>query len=362
MARADQRHPNENPKLNPGEYLPLRAMAFQKNAGESQACSARGTRDESITAYLFQYNFEILTAPELSGINEVVIGGENVTIYAPFRSRAADPRFVEPIEMATVPHRPNTTPPDFDSLSASPVQVSTQEAFRRADSLRIDCFKELPYEFAAGIAAKVIGLVRSFTNQWWINHGREHSRTHSRHWFQGNELGERLSGVGTFAFFYGKMGFERTLDAGVWSAAIQALAVGKAPRLSSELFLDAVYFHSADDLRRSILELAISNEMLLSEVLERWRVQGRIAGHQISHVVSGNNYLTHLDRAGRLWNRSFKDELSREFDWIKATWIARGNIAHGGTPTSQGNRELTLNDMPSMFASSLELRKWLDTI
>ena len=264
--------------------------------------------------------------------------------------------------LTKVPYRPNTTSPDFPWLTAAEIRLDRERVSQRSESLRIDCSKDVPYEFAASIADMLVGLIRWFTKQWWIKRGREHPRTHIRHWFHANEFGERVAGVGTFRFFYGRMGFERPLDSQTWRTVVQALARRETIPLSWDIFFDAIYFHSTDELRRSVLEVAISNEVLLADILKIWSLQRRIGKDQIKRVLHGNDYITHLTRIGALWNRSFEREYRNEFKWISAAWIARGNVAHGKPPIApmpEGIRVMTLDDLLSVFASGIALREWL---
>jgi hypothetical protein len=350
--------------IHPGEHLPLRAMPFMPDAAdETPTVAFRGSKTARTKTYIFDYAFDILVRSEVTEICELKLQDQTVTIYPPFRSRPAGLPFVESVPIKTLPYRPNSTPPTFEWLSG-PVNMTAQPddyALRR-NSLRIDCAGTLPYEFAEDVAKRLVDLIRAHTNQWWINRGRDNPRTHIRHWFEANEFGERLSGIGTFAFFYGKLGFERPIDSSIWNKVIADLIDGKRIALSQDVFLDGVYFHADDDLRRCLLELGISNEVLLTETLEKWADVGRIEPAKINHVLGGKDYLLHLSRVGKLCNRSFESERHTEFEWIKAIWIARGKLAHGKPPIAHGTRLLTLKDGPSIFASAIELRRWLESL
>ena len=354
----------KEPELLPGEYLPLKVMTFPKDqTGVLPESFHKGTNQAKTVAYIFNYSFDIVVDPDFSGASDFCVDSHAITVYPPFASRPANRPFVDAIPLETIPYRENTIAPSFDWMSAVPeVKLSAEQVAMRRDSLRVDCSRELPYEFAADVAERLIGLIRWHTKQWWILRGREHSRTHVRQWFQANELGERLSGIGLFAFFYGKMGFERPLRQEDWPSIIASLAAGNCIPLSWDIFFDAIYFHSNDDLRRCVLELAISNEALLAETLVTWVEQGRIEKSEIDRVLAGNDFLDHLARAEELVESRFRDEQPVEFEWIKAIWIARGHVAHGKTPLAQGGRELTLKDMPNVFGSVVCLRQWLENI
>jgi len=220
---ATEREPKaaKNPELRPGEYLVLRFMGFPDDGSKSVPLTLHGTQQDTTIAYIFQYSFDIVVAPNLSPIHDLEIDHQKVTIYPPFKSRPVDPRFVECMPLDNVPHRLNASRPDFQWSTAPEVSLPVQDSAFRSDSLRIDCPKDPAYEFAATIASKLIALIRSLTGQWWINRGREDSRTHIRHWFPANEVGERLGGIGMFAFFYGKLGFERVLDASIWTLRLR---------------------------------------------------------------------------------------------------------------------------------------------
>lgn len=361
----EQQNPKPPPKLRPGEYLPLRALAFPSEITGPLPFATTGTAEEKNVAYIFSYPFAIITHRELAGILDLEIDGHRVTIYPPFSNRTEEGFFSQNVPLKNVPYRPNTTPPDLNPLVAPDVTVTSKKSSDRRDSLRLDCPKELPYEFAASIANRCVNLIRWRTMQWWIKRGREHSRTHIRNWFSANELGERTGGVGVFSFFYGKMGIERILDSRIWGDVGKGLARGQNIPLSLDIFFDAIYFHSADDLRRAVLETAISNELLLTETLDIWGLHCGVERSKIRSVLQGSDYLAHLERVGRLWNRSFEQDRPNEFKWIKAAWIARGNVAHGKPalcPLPQGIDQLSLNDMISVFASVIALRKWLDSL
>lgn len=350
-------------KMQPGEHLVLRALAFvPDDAPEKPEVAVQGSKTATTKAYVFKYSFDILVAPDLTETADLHIHGQRVAIYPPFRSQPERKAFVTIIDVKTLPYRQKTSSPD--SGLPAPVEVTAQpEDYElRKDSLRIDCPADLSYEFAAGIADKLVELVRAYTNQWWIKRGKDHPLRHIRHWFDANELGERLGGVGTFAFFYGKLGIERTLDREIWQRVLNGLANRTTIPLSWDIFLDAIHFHAADDLRRCILDLGISNELLLAETLAKWAPMRKVDQTKVNQVLGGNDYLRHLSRAGKLWNRSFEEEYPTEFEWIKAIWIARGKLAHGKPPIAHGPRVITLKDGPSMFASVIELRKWLESI
>ena len=86
-----------------------------------------GSKVASTNAYIFNYPFDILVRPDVTDIRDLHLQGERVTIYPPFRSRPAGLPYVDSLSIKTVPYRPNTTPPDFEWLSA-PVNMTAQPA------------------------------------------------------------------------------------------------------------------------------------------------------------------------------------------------------------------------------------------
>jgi hypothetical protein len=365
MSSTEQQSDSEQVQLEPGKHLPLRYNVFPKDENERPPCELHGSTEAKTTAYVFWYPFDIVVESPLADIYDLDIDSRKVTIYPPFRGRSDSELAIRNVPLSKIPHRRNATSPDFSWLGAAEITLGHDHNLRRVDSLRIDVPKDEPYEFAATLAENLIGLIRLFTKQWWIKRGREHPRTHIRHWFHANELGERLAGVGTFRFFYGRMGFERSLDASTWRAVCEALGRQETIPLSWDIFLDAIYFHSTDDLRRSILEVAISNEIVLAEALNSWHANQRLNESQVKQVLHGNDYTQHLRRTGALWNRPFESEHPDEFVWTRAAWIARGNVGHGKPPIAPlpgGVRLMTLDDVLSIFASGIVLRKWLKSI
>jgi hypothetical protein len=358
-----QQSGKDEPQLEPGKHLPLRYNVFPKDENERPPCVLRGGTEARTTAYVFWYPFDIVVQSPLVDIYDLDIDRRKVTIYPPFRSRSDSEPAIENVPLAKVPYRPNAAPPAYPWLVAPEITLGRDHNLQRTDSLRIDVPKDEPYEFAARLAESLIGLIRGFTKQWWVKRGSEHPRTHIRHWFDANELGERLAGVGTFRFFYGGMGFERLLDSRSWRAVAEALRRQETIPLSWDIFLDAIYFHSTDDLRRSILEVAISNEILLAEALNIWCFKGRLAKRQVKRVLHGSDYINHLRRVGALWNRPLEKEHPDEFSWITAAWVARGNVAHGKLPIAprpEGVGPMTLDYVLSVSASVIVLKKWLE--
>jgi hypothetical protein len=365
MSTEDKSHPQSPPKLNSGEYLPLRVMGFPKDPAELLTVPLHGSRTESTTAYLFNYPFDIVVSGKLSDVNDLARDGKRITVYAPYRSQTDERRMVENLPLDNVPYRSGANAPNFPSFLAPTLTIPQTDPTWRADSLRVDCLKGEPYEVAANVADSIIGLIRCFTGQWWIKRGRQHSRTHIRHWFNANEVGERLGGIGVFAFLYGKMGCERPLDSIVWHDVIDAFAHGHRISLSLDIFLDSIFFHSADDLRRSVLELGISNEVLLAETLSKWVSKARITQSQSERLLRGSDFLNHLGNLEALCKRSFAKDNPSAFAWIKSTWIGRGHVAHGKAPRApvpDGSQELTLKSMPSAFLAAQNFREWLNEL
>jgi hypothetical protein len=359
-------HSSNHGKLEAGKHLALRYNTFAtEDNNEPVPCALTGSLDQKSTAYIFCYSFDIVTAGSLEAIHDLTIDGNRVAVYPPFRIRSIDERAIENVPLTAIPHRPGTTSPAFPWGTAPDISLGPEHARLRTHGIRIDCAESLPYEFAAKIANSVVQHIRWRTKQWWINRGYEHPRTHIRHWFHTNELGERIAAVGTFRFFYGPMGFERTLDQVVWTEVGHSVQRGEATPLSWQLFLDAVYSHSTDDLRRSILEVAISHEVLLSETLNCWIDADRVSKARAKKVLHGADYVQHLSRTGGLWARSFERECPDGFRWIKAAWIARGKVAHGKAPLAplpEGNKAMQLDDLISVFAAGVALRNWLESL
>src|SRR2546430_17652694 len=83
---------NQLPALEAGKYMPLRTIGFLENASPQ---GLRGRLQDSTTAYIFSYSFEILAAREGLTIGDISFAGKNVTGYPPFTSRGTDVAFVE---------------------------------------------------------------------------------------------------------------------------------------------------------------------------------------------------------------------------------------------------------------------------
>jgi hypothetical protein len=353
------------PRPAPGEYLHLRVVPEPREGlptpdfiGSTRATGA---------SYLFLFPFDIYVASDLtevqsSFVDQLTPNRTEIRLYPPFLNTGTGEHFIEQIELSAVPSPPGVVAPDHNKVRMKSWGLS-REFGRPANAMRIDLFPDREATFANIIMNQFLGLARWWTLQWWIKRDRRHSEAYLRNWFAINEASERLSGVHAYSSLYGFLGFERPLSLDMFRSIRGNITNGRESPLSRELFLDAVYFHSLGEVRRALLELAISAESAVAEMFTEMALKREVSGSALKKVLR----LDFGDRLARgakqLFGRSFADERPDEHEWVLRAWFSRGNVAHALEPKVKmpdGVRLVNHADVVRMIGAILELFKWLE--
>jgi hypothetical protein len=313
-------------------------------------------------AFVFHYPFDVFISTDLPDQYEISGGGRTFRIYRPFAARRNPTRWAEDVVSSRIPFPHGTKPPTQDRAFVRDLSLDRKFGLP-TDSLRVDFYPAEDDRGANDFVERLLGIVRWWTNQWWVTRDRRHSYSALANHFTITSAGERVSGIAKFASLYGFLGFERPLDGNIWRHCLELLMGGQSIPLGRQILLDAVYFHSVGDLRRSILEGAIANEILLAHTMQALILRSEMTEWAMEDILGGNSYLKHLERFGALCGRSFQAEHPDHHAWIRAVWVARGEIAHGKSgvaPTPTGNRVLTETDMVTAFRAIGVLTDWLN--
>lgn len=321
------------------------------------------------TSYLFLFPFDIVVESSLaetqsSYVYQLTPDSTHVRLYPPFSNADSPDHRVEQIKLSAVPSPMGVLRPDHNKVRVKDIAISRQ--FERvANAMRIDLFPPRDTDFAQRIVDQFLGLVREWTLQWWIKRDRRHSESYLRSGFAINEASERLSGVNAFGSLYGFLGLERPLDLQIFRSIRGNLTNGRESRLSRELFLDGIYFHSIGDVRRALLDLAIGAESAVGEQYSKLVAPGGVTKSAVDKVL-GDKFERRISLgAEKLFGRSFAVEQPEEYTWVRRLWFARGNIAHGAEPNvrmPEGLRVVTHADVLPIIKAVLELLKWLETL
>jgi hypothetical protein len=140
---------------------------------------------------------------------------------------------------------------------------------------------------------------------------------------------------------------------------------GRESPLSRELFLDGIYFHSLGEVRRALLELAISAESAVAEMFTEVAAKKGNNRSALRKVLRRNFEDRLGSGAEQLFGRSFANDHPTEYEWVLRLWFARGNVAHALEPRVEmpdGVRLVTHPDVVRMINATLELFKWLESL
>jgi hypothetical protein len=319
-------------------------------------------------AYLFQFPFDILTVPEASVTSWTVpVKDREVRVYWPFRGDVSAQPAAKLMHLQNVPNLSQSILEDRKIARLEQMAISPwSQPVAYSDALRIDFRPEANPGLATEVAHHFLDLTRWWTRQWWIGRGRQHMEWDLRHGFDLDEQGQPVSGISTYSKAYGGFGIERYLDAEQFGSVCVALSKGTTIPLSWSSFLDAIYFHAIQDLRRSVLEAAIACELMIEERPTIIADAHGLSKASFVKAFAGTDLLKKLDRGlEQTIGRSFAKEQPQAFSWVKALWIARGHVAHGKAAVSAGGgkvRELTSDDQVKILDGVLHLIYWFEQI
>jgi len=315
-------------------------------------------------SYLYLLPFDIYVTPSLDEAHSVILDGVRITLYAPFLNDAHQNVLIPQVRPDRIPSPRGAVRPDYDHLILNELTLPWPIGERR-DAIRIDFSPNQEAEFAESVVARFLGLARWWTRQWWIKRDRSYALYMLRNWFETNTLGERISPFHSFARTYAPYGMEQAPNPEGFQTIVRDLEHRKDIPVHLDLLFDAIHSHSVIDLRRSVLELATSSEIALETELSKRVNSGLIAQKQMDRILEGNDFLKHVERAGRAFRKDFTLAEPIHSAALKCIWIARGQIAHGRVPfvvTASGRLPLTGEQVSQGIRATAEFIRWAEAL
>lgn len=258
------------------------------------------------------------------------------------------------VAIPTLVHSTQTEPGLLVTLS---VNWGKRPQIFPMDSLRVDVFGTC--ENLETVIEQLLQLLRWRSRQWWITRS-----VAPLEGFLRGELPVLRDGtlVGLQGSERGKMrtvtGNELPIDKHLWTGVIEDFRRGLEPPIYDILLLDARYFASTGESRQSVLDSASAIEQARDITIEDlWPLHGDQRKFHRDKVLKGDKLYNHLDRdLNNYIGRSYKSEHPSQFEKIKTLWIARHNIAHGGSGKyRRGGRTVQIDDKGALeFAQAAE--------
>ena len=291
------------------------------------------------------------------------IGDTRFRIYPMFRSASANWVPMPPIRISEIPFLDGrrykglisaegllptlATYPKFGEAKVDPTSMDVvvgpiwedgQEpvAFPY-DSLRIDVLP-LPGSEPGSVnpmtvVRRLLGHVRCLTGQWWITRATDVLSGWTRNEVSIDKYGALqgdfvLRGSGRTAG-----GEERPVVSAIWAKAVRDTEAGVDPPIADQLLLDADYYLASYDLRRCILDAATACEVQRDQTFRKiW--DSKLTSKYRKGRLIGNDITAHLShQLAKHCGRSLAIEQPALFENLKELWLARGNVAHGRSPS-----------------------------
>jgi hypothetical protein len=206
---------------------------------------------------------------------------------------------------------------------------------------------------------RLVGWLRVQTKQWWIGQSTERQTGNLHYEF---EIGPKGELGPTFA----PRGRQSTapldmlsIDQEIWFNAVSNAAKRIDPKWTDVMRCD-IYacYHAADD-RMAILLSCCWIELLRDEVLT-------IAGIRLSQLKTSSTDLLKQLSVGfkAAFGRDMSIEQKDKFNFLRACWIARGDLAHGRPMPWKMEGVENFRDLPAEnFHQSLDgIGAWLTDV
>lgn len=331
-------------------------------------------------AWLFSFPFWIMVDPaDPPQIIDTHVDSIKVRAYPPFRSGPANFIPMPYINPHAIPWvqgaRPNIAS-DYrifslatlpllgaDSNAKAGIQLIWGETWDEQpphspmDSIRLDVAKShhaIP-DFLQSVALRLLQYLRIISGQWWIGRSADAMLGYVRNSFPIDEDGKPLEPSTGYATARTISGFEHPVDNVAWTEAIARLSAGELPRESTLLVLDSYYYAAAGDFRAAVLSISQALEQEVERTFACLWGATTEAPFKRGRVMRGSGLIDHLTSdLERLASRRFDTEHPDTFGLIEDIWLARGNVAHGGSAEfyRQRHRHIVDNEMAVRFAES----------
>lgn len=338
--------------------------------------------DNSSIACLFSFPFPVYVDTESRILlNEQKIDGETVRIYPFFRSGPANFSSSPPIDLAQVPQPignclTNTSVPRYlpwqttiPSLSGEPTgsailtMAPTWEKkprFFPMDSIRIDILGSHPKPpgFANDVVIRLLRHIRVKTRQWWI--GIEYPTGTEYYLRQIVPISRRGAFTGTpegNGAFTTPRGDERPLDRAIWHEAITDVRTNRMIADYEDLLLDARYHAAKNEMRRSIIDLAVACEQACESTFMRIIEHKNLPSFRRGKYYSGNDLTKHLNQdLQKLSGFSLNEGMPETNEHISELWSLRGDLAHGR------HQDLPKQKISTLIQAAEDCIRWLERL
>lgn len=322
-----------------------------------------GSGDKHGTCYLFLFPFDLYHQAGDEPL-DFVYKGVRCLLYPPFSNDPPGAAGIGQVRINRIPRLQNSAPPHTNAPMVKRIELrhSKWQDSNKADALRLDWYSEDRPDDLAMFVDRLLELLRFLSLQWWITRDRRFDEGYLKNSFSINEVGERLDGVTVMAKMYGGMGVEQTITRDVFEASAIHAARGCRAPISILTLCDALYFHAIGETRRQFVEAAVACEMLFLNEFLRVAVTAGMEEKSARKLVKKLKFEDMLDFGlQELVGRSFADSNPEQYEWLKALWVGRGNVAHGlpEVITHGGERRVaTPDDRTAIMNAVVELFMW----
>lgn len=325
---------------------------------ESPLASASTKVSSSGAAELFVFPYLIHASPGPVTPVTIAVGGGTQTIYWPFVHDGRDaPELRRPL-WTVIP-----VPPGMPSIPAATPALDSAGALWKwrtrtiyANAMRIDFHPAMESDVVATNAARLMGLCRWYTGQWWITRDNRFHDTPMPMSLAIDDSGAPVGELVTTHRIVAKIGFEKPLTENLFAEVGRAYTLGQVIPLHMELFFDSVYAHAVADGRRAVLDGAGACDAAVWHACSTWAKAKGIPASVARRPLKPSSLTYNLESGlPRLIARSFAEERPNAFRILSDLWRLRGHVAHGKAIS------LSMSDTATFSKTILELINWLET-
>lgn len=338
--------------------------------------------ENSSIACLFSFPFPVYVDTESKlSLSEQKIEDETVRIYPFFRSGPANFNSSPPIDLSQVPlpignHPTDTSVPRYlpwlttiPSLSGEPTGSAIltiaptwekKPRFFPMDSIRIDILGSHPKPpgFANDVVNRLLRNIRVRTRQWWIGieypTGTEYYLRQIVPISRSGAFKGTPEGNGSFTT---PRGDERPLDRTIWHEVITDVRTNRMIADYEDLLLDARYHAAKNEMRRSIIDLAVACEQACEATFIRIIEHRKLPLFRRGKYYSGNDLTKHLNHdLLRLSGFSLDSGIPETSKHISELWSLRGDLAHGR------HQEVPKEKISTLIQAAEDCVRWLERL
>jgi hypothetical protein len=228
------------------------------------------------------------------------------------------------------------------------------------DSIRIDILgsRPKPPGFANDVVNRLLRSIRVRTRQWWI--GIEYptgTEYYLRQIFPISRSGAFKGTPEGNASFTTPRGDERPLDRTTWHEVITDVRSKRLIPDYEDLLLDARYHAAKNEMRRSIIDLAVACEQACEATFIRIIENRKLPPFRRGKYYSGNDLIKHLNQdLLKLSGFSLNSGVPETNQHISELWSLRGDLAHGR------HQDLPTEKISALIQAAEDCVRWLERL